>query len=219
MDSLSISIEGGGKRDRQKLERERRILAAARRLFDRKGYSGTAMEEIAHRAGLAVGTLYNYFPSKDDLLLAIIGRDSERVVALAERIMAAPPADPAEAIAALADALIQSVAPKERMLWRELFAASIAAPATLGARLFALDARMIEIFAQMVDKLKARGAFALDIDGARAAGLFYGICLTWSIAFAMQDNLSFETMRMEVSQSVSMVVRGMLPHAPKENQP
>jgi AcrR family transcriptional regulator len=208
-----------GKRDRQKQDREQRILGAARHLFDRKGYAGTAMEDIARRANLAVGTLYNYFPSKDDLLLAIMRRDSERVVALADRILADPPADPAEAIAALADAFIQSVAAEERMLWREVFAASIAAPDTLGARMFALDARMIEMFAAMIEKLKQRGQLGADTDSARAAGLLYGICLTWSIAYAMQESLTFESMSTEISQSVSMAVRGMLPRAKEENLP
>ena len=110
------------KRERRKQDREQRILAAARHLFDRKGYGGAAMEDIARRASLAVGTLYNYFPSKDDLLLAIFRRDSERVVALAERILADPPADPSEAIAALADAFMQSVAAEQRALWRDILA-------------------------------------------------------------------------------------------------
>ncbi|HTQ26113.1 MAG TPA: TetR/AcrR family transcriptional regulator [Candidatus Binataceae bacterium] len=205
------------KRDRQKQDREQRILVAARHLFDRKGYAGTAMEDIAGRANLAVGTLYNYFPSKDDLLLAIMRRDSDHVIALAERILAAPPADPVEAIAALADAFIQSIAAEERMLWREVFAASIASYETLGARMFALDARMIEMFGAMIDKLKERRQLAAEIDSPRAAGLLYGICLTWSIAYATQANLTLETMSTEISQSVAMAVRGMLPRATEEN--
>ena len=208
-----------GKRERQKQDREQRILAAARHLFDRKGYAGTAMEDIARRASLAVGTLYNYFPSKDDLLLAIFRRDSELVLALAERILADLPADPIEAIVALADAFMQSVAAEERMLWREVFAASIASPDTLGARMFALDARMLQMFAAMIEQLKERGQLAPETDSARAAGLLYGICLTWSIAYATQNNLTLDTMSAEISQSVSMAVRGMLPRAKEENLP
>ena len=139
----SLSIETGGKRERQKQERERRILAAARNLFDRKGYAGTAMEDIARRAGLAVGTLYNYFPSKDDLLIAIMRRDSDRVVALGQRILADPPTSPAESVLAMATPLWRASPRKKADALREVFAASIASPDTLGARLFALDERMI----------------------------------------------------------------------------
>src|ERR1700722_9080587 len=76
MDS-SLSAPATGRRELQKHARERRILSAARRLFDRKGYAKTSMEDVADRAGLAVGTLYNYFHSKDHLLLGIMRREAD----------------------------------------------------------------------------------------------------------------------------------------------
>src|SRR5580704_12374428 len=99
MDS-SLSAPGTGRRELQKHARERRILSAARRLFDRNGYAKTSMEDVADRAGLAVGTLYNYFNSKDDLLLAIMRREADRLLRIGERLLADPPADPIVALAA-----------------------------------------------------------------------------------------------------------------------
>ena len=49
-----------------------RVLAAARRQFGRKGYSGTSMREIAASAGVGVGNIYNYFTSKDDLFREVV---------------------------------------------------------------------------------------------------------------------------------------------------
>ena len=206
----SLAIPAG-RRERQKQDRERRILAAARRLFDRKGYDGTSMENVAARAGLAVGTLYNYFPSKDELLFAISRADTEPLLRIGEAILADPPDDPAEAIGALTEVMVQGITAGERRLWRELFVASIAAPDTLGARLFALDLRLIAQLTTMIERLKARGAIDASVDSSRAAGLFYGICLTWSIAFATRDDLTIETMRAEISESVRITVHGILP--------
>jgi AcrR family transcriptional regulator len=203
-----------GRRERQKHERERRILSAARRLFDRKGYVDTSMEEVAGRAGLAVGTLYNYFPSKDQLLLAISRVDTEHLLKIGERILADPPDDPVEAIAALTEVMVQGITTGERRLWRELFVASIAAPDTLGARLFALDMRLIAQLTAMLDRLKARGSIDATVDSSRAAGLFYGICLTWTIAFATRADLTIETMRAEISESVRITIHGILPRSP-----
>lgn len=207
-----------GRRERQKLERERRILAAARRLFDRKGFADTSMEEVAGRAGLAVGTLYNYFPSKDQLLFAISRSDTEQLVKIGERILADPPDDPVEAIAALTEVMVQGITAGERRLWRELFVAAIAAPDTLGARLFALDMRLIAQLTTMLDLLKARGAVEATVDSARAAGLFYGICLTWTIAFATRDDLTIETIRAEISEGVRITINGMLPRSPAKEK-
>lgn len=49
----------------------RRILKAALRLFAAHGYAGTSIRMIAESAGISVGLLYNYFPSKADLLEAL----------------------------------------------------------------------------------------------------------------------------------------------------
>ncbi len=199
-----------GRRERQKLQREQRIIAAARRLFDRKGYASTSMEEVADRAGLAVGTLYNYFASKDELLFAISRSDTEPLLAIGERILADPPSDPVEAIASLTEVMVQSITAGERRLWRELFVAAIASP-DMSARLFALDMRLIAQLTTMLDLLKVQESIDPNLDSSRAAGLFYGICLTWTIAFATRDDLSLETMRAEIAESVRLTINGMLP--------
>jgi len=208
--SLSIAP---GRRERQKLDREKRILAAARQLFDRRGYLNTSMEDVARRAGLAVGTLYNYFSSKDHLLIALSRIDTEHLLSIGERILADPPEDPVEAIGALTEVMVNGITAGERRLWRELFVASIAAPDTLGARLFALDMRLIAQLTSMLDLLKARGSIDASVDSSRAAGLFYGICLTWTIAFATRDDLTIETMRAEISESVRITIHGILPRS------
>lgn len=52
-------------------ERRREILAAALELFEAKGFDATAVQDIAATAGVAAGTVYLYFPSKEHVLLAI----------------------------------------------------------------------------------------------------------------------------------------------------
>src|SRR5437868_7079527 len=46
------------------------IMEAALSVFHERGYEGTTIPAIASRAGVAQGTLYNYFPSKEKLLFA-----------------------------------------------------------------------------------------------------------------------------------------------------
>ena len=49
-----------------------RILASARKLFQEKGFDETTTRDIAGRAKIAVGTLFNYFPTKEALALSIV---------------------------------------------------------------------------------------------------------------------------------------------------
>jgi AcrR family transcriptional regulator len=62
------------RRERLKLEREQRILDAAAVVFAQNGYHQTTIRDVAQRADVADGTIYNYFDSKFDLLLAIMAR-------------------------------------------------------------------------------------------------------------------------------------------------
>jgi TetR/AcrR family fatty acid metabolism transcriptional regulator len=62
--------ERGDRGDRNGDKRER-ILAAAERIFARHGFFGARVSEIAKEAGVADGTIYLYFKSKDDLLISL----------------------------------------------------------------------------------------------------------------------------------------------------
>ncbi|MCS7172898.1 MAG: TetR/AcrR family transcriptional regulator [Armatimonadetes bacterium] len=70
----------------QKDRTRTRILEAARRVFARKGYHGTLMEDVAREAGLSKGALYFHFSSKEDLFLSLV---EEAGVQLAERVTTA----------------------------------------------------------------------------------------------------------------------------------
>jgi AcrR family transcriptional regulator len=63
-------------RERMIEERRNQILDAAARLFAHKGYKGATIREIAREAGVAEGTIYNYFDSKHDLLISLPQRIS-----------------------------------------------------------------------------------------------------------------------------------------------
>jgi len=70
------------------------ILAAAARVFAQRGYAGSTTNHIATRAGVSVGSLYEYFPNKDALLVALVERHLEEAGALLTTTLAsAIPAD------------------------------------------------------------------------------------------------------------------------------
>lgn len=58
------------RRERQSHERRERLFRAAMELFARKGFAETTVEDITNAADLGKGTFFNYFPSKEHILLA-----------------------------------------------------------------------------------------------------------------------------------------------------
>lgn len=60
------------------------IFAAAERAFGRLGFHDAKMADIAAEAGVAAGTVYNYFKNKDEVFASILQRGQERISALQE---------------------------------------------------------------------------------------------------------------------------------------
>ena len=76
---MSLSKLISGKKDESQAKRERRkearpgeLLDAALDLFVEKGFAATRSEEVAARAGVSKGTLFLYFPSKEELFKAVV---------------------------------------------------------------------------------------------------------------------------------------------------
>jgi AcrR family transcriptional regulator len=91
--------------------RTQEILTAARNLLEQRGLEAMTMEEIAAAAGVAKGTLYLYFQSKDDLILAMMSQVGENLLQDVESSLQAPGTPP--------EKLIRMVAVLLRYLDRE----------------------------------------------------------------------------------------------------
>jgi AcrR family transcriptional regulator len=68
-------------RQRRKEARPQELLDAALALFVEKGFSATRSDEVAVRAGVSKGTLYLYYPSKEELLKAVIQQNLGQLIA------------------------------------------------------------------------------------------------------------------------------------------
>ena len=67
-----------GLRDRKKARRRAQIMAAAQGLFASRGIDATTMADIAAAAGISAPTVFNYFGSKDGILIAMITEGTMR---------------------------------------------------------------------------------------------------------------------------------------------
>lgn len=77
---LARGEAGDGRVDDEPLERRRMVLNAAAELFADQGYDGTSIRDIARRVGLLPGSVYHYFPSKDELYLSVHREGFERTL-------------------------------------------------------------------------------------------------------------------------------------------
>jgi AcrR family transcriptional regulator len=72
MTSIEPGAGAGGRHERRKARTRAMLLAAARRLFAAKGAEATTIAEIAEEADIGVGSFYNHFRTKDEVLAALL---------------------------------------------------------------------------------------------------------------------------------------------------
>ena len=82
--------------------RHDRILAAAEKVFEAHGYAAATMDAVAAEAGVAKGSIYNYFKSKHDLFAQIFNEMASGEMASADELLATS-ASATEKLAALLD--------------------------------------------------------------------------------------------------------------------
>ena len=70
---------------RRLAQRQAAIVAAARALAAEAGMAAVQIAPVAKRAGIAAGTVYRYFPSKTELVAAVVAAVSERELAAMRR--------------------------------------------------------------------------------------------------------------------------------------
>jgi len=89
------------------------IMDCAAALFAKEGYPSAKLQDVAKACGATKSMLYHYFPTKDDLLSAMLKEHLERVIAGIEEALAAP-GSPKDRLAALVVAYTQKSAQSRR---------------------------------------------------------------------------------------------------------
>jgi len=88
-------VRGKEASQQMRQESQAHILAAARKLFAERGYFNCKVSDIARQAGMSQGNIYWYYPSKEDILKAILAEGFDRIEAITAKA-AAHPGDSAE---------------------------------------------------------------------------------------------------------------------------
>ncbi|MBI2254592.1 MAG: TetR/AcrR family transcriptional regulator [Proteobacteria bacterium] len=113
-------------RERKKLKQRSDLLAAATGLFCDLGFERTRMEDIAAAADVSVATVYNYFPTKQQILLELVRTNALSSQEPSAEILKNPPADAVDAFMALMKIETGDIRGEpDKKLWRELLASMI----------------------------------------------------------------------------------------------
>ncbi len=165
--------QGLSRKERERLAHRREILEAAERVFARNGYRGSTVEQIAQEAEFAVGTLYNFFKSKEELYEEVLASLVEQALALfRERVLGE--ADPVRAVEALVElrlAMLDEHKGFARVVFQTPMAEHGDASLALPPRCLALIEEAQAAFTRVLERGIAAGVF-VDVGAADL-----GVCL------------------------------------------
>ncbi len=140
MDERSFTMCGMSRIDRNE-QRVTLILQAALQCFLAKGFHQTSMRDIAQAAGVSLGNLYNHFPGKEAIILAVAAAESEELAPMLQRLAAAD-GERAQVLAFLQDFHALCRQPEWATLAAEVLAESARNPAV--AEAFAANRRQLQ---------------------------------------------------------------------------
>lgn len=197
-----------GLRAKHKADRTRRMQQEAARLFREAGYSAARMEDIAAASDVSVGTLYNYFATKGDLLLAIVSMEVEEVLTAGAAVLANPPTDPALALDALVGGYFDhSLVYLSKAMWRTAMALSIEAPDTpFSQRYTALDGLLTTQICDLISALQRRGRLKDGVPARVVGEVLFNNLNHMFIEFVKAEPMAIETLRAAVRRQTALVV-------------
>ncbi|NIZ09532.1 TetR/AcrR family transcriptional regulator [Pseudooceanicola sp. HF7] len=197
-----------GLREQQKAERTQLILDAATELFGREGFEAVKAEHIAAAAKLSVGTLYNYFPGKNEILMTLIAIENERLEDMGQRFVPDFSA-PAEDI--LSAFLLQYFAPESvmlnRALWRKGFAISFADVTSKEARRLRRSDRVLsEHVVELTTALQERGLLRADLDCVIFGNTLFNNANMMFLDFTRSENRTYQ----DVTEGIEAMTRTLV---------
>jgi AcrR family transcriptional regulator len=195
-----------GIREKKQAKTEAAILRSATYLISKKGFEQTTVEEIAARAGVGVGTVYNYFGSKNELLVALMERDTRDLLQAGEGVAASSGLRPEVALTDLFWIYAKGFLTKyERRMLREVFAASFLQPEALGKKMTRLDFELMGQVVELLRKYQEAGIVKKKLPLEQAALVLYGSFAIVVVAYLEYEEMTLEFVKQQLKMSIALV--------------
>ncbi|MGE6203909.1 TetR/AcrR family transcriptional regulator [Guptibacillus hwajinpoensis] len=198
-----------GLREQKKQATRKTIMEVAKGLFLEKGYEATSTELVARRAGIGSGTLFNYFPSKAELLVEVMRAEFS---GMEERV------DLSFEVQETAEATVRNYLTKrlegfsllEKKLFQELIVASLNAyqskPEFLQS-LMQLDFMFIEELVELLKEVRRLGKLPDNFEVEIAAELIYSSVMFETLIYLYQEERSLEEVLEQTGRKLAFILK------------
>ncbi len=198
-----------GLREKKKREAKARILKAAESIFVKDGYSKATTARIAREAEVGEGTIYNYFGSKSDILIAIFQNTFED-----ELTLGAVTIKPNHSAEMIFFEHLSAMLAKFEMLnkeWmREIFAILLKQSSEkIQKSLFDFDKQLMDGVVQILRALEEAEMIKQDVDLDAVTEILYAVMMTYFVEFTIEE-IDFETLCDKIISRYRLIWSSML---------
>ncbi len=198
------------RREQKKQETFDAIVSAAARSFQGAGYQASTIEVIAAGAGFSAGTVYNYFGTKNAILLAVVTRDSEHAFVDAGEAIDLSSGDPVEVLMPLVMVYVDAMTALGRDVLKELFRAGFdPAESAMTAELVTLDERSIVQIGEAFALLQTHGLASDTTDPGLAAMLIYSVVAVAILMFVSVPASTIQDVERAIRSQLTLVFEGI----------
>lgn len=198
-----------GLRERKKEKTQEAILQSGSRLFISRGYAKTAMKDIALDCDIGVGTLYNYYESKSELLQEIFRNNLPNVSSQAIEIQQNDSLSLQEKMRDLISLSMTVFHQFPRSFYRGLF--SIMANETeistdVSDKMLGIDEQFMSLVAEMLEREKANGHLSESYPVERSVTLMYSVLAAQIMMYLFDDHVSEEQVLSEILDQIHFLL-------------
>lgn len=197
------------KRADKKILLKEQILTAAREIFTEEGFETATIGMIAERAGVGIGTAYNYFESKEELfVLAMTDELVDPVIDDTPGIIV-PGGDASEIISSMVLGNVRRLKFFGKKVWRVTLSTvfkSMKSEHPVIRELIRADYRFMGNIAAKLEELKKAGHLKKTLSTETAVNLIYGTVMFNLMSYVYEEDRTFDDACHKIEESIRFIL-------------
>ncbi len=201
-----------GLREKQKTTRQQKILSTAHTLFKAKGYAATTVKEIADGAELSHATVFKYYNSKGELLLALISDRTHDILQELEQIVNSKVSDPHTKVTRFLAAITSgSLALFDKEAWRYVVATTVmSGQSEFGKTFMKLRLEIRNALTRLLCQLRSENVLPHACKPEILADVFYQIHYAIFVELVTNESMTIQDYQRRMAGDVGHVLELIL---------
>lgn len=194
--------------DKKTLLKEK-ILASAREIFTEEGFETATIGMIAERAGVGIGTAYNYFESKEELFILAMADELVGPAVNDTQSTIAPEGDAGEIISAMVLGNVRRLNFFGKKIWRVTLSSvfkSMKSDHPVIRELIRADYRFMGNIAAKLEDLKKKGYLQKTFSTETAVNLIYGTVMFNLMSYVYEEDRTFDEACHRIEEGIRFIL-------------